>query len=266
MVERRLKNRAVIMAKEAAGSMLRVAASRLGQRIEFGPRGIVVVAPHCDDEVLGCGGLLMAARASGVATCVVIAAAGADPDRRDESRAGLVALGLDPQCARFLDHRDATLSEHVDDLADQLAAIIASVEPTAVYTTSSWDPHPDHAALGRAVAEACIRSPQSPAVFEYAIWQWESPRLVLRWLRAGDLGPVAAMRALRVLRVPDRARKRASLSKHRSQLEPSPDGVLALDSGVTRRFLGRCEFFRPGPAPDPGGPTMAGWALPGERS
>jgi LmbE family N-acetylglucosaminyl deacetylase len=263
----RLSASAVITAaKEIAGFLLRIEASWLGRRLEFGAGPVLVLAPHCDDEVLGCAGLLMAATRARVAMHVVVAAAGGDDVRREESRSGIAALGIDPACVQFLDHRDATLSSCVDELAGELAALIVELNPSVVLTTSTWDPHPDHAALGGALNAAVSAVDSRPQVLEYAIWQWESPRLVLRWLRAGDLTTLAAMRAVHVVRLRrlDRARKRAALLHHQSQLEPSSDGRMAIDARVTRRFLGGAEVFKPGPAVPPAGPTMPGWVLPGD--
>ena len=84
---------------------------------------------------------------------------------------------------------------------------------------------------------------------------------MLRWLRAGGLGPWSAVRGVRVVRVVDVAAKRNALAQHRSQVEQRPDGSQVIDRRVTRRFLGRRELFRT-LAPPPAGPTMAGWVLP----
>lgn len=90
--------------------------SSLSQLLQGSPR-LVVVAPHPDDEVLGCGGLIAAARAAGVPVLIIALTDGelAYPDepgwaphvlgparrleaRRSRSTSGSVARRVDPSC------------------------------------------------------------------------------------------------------------------------------------------------------------------------
>ncbi|MGD9795046.1 MAG: PIG-L deacetylase family protein, partial [Acidimicrobiia bacterium] len=234
-------------------------------------RSVLVLAPHSDDEVLGCGGLIAAAVRRGVRVDIVIATDGALSDgdrtvRPAESAAAVSVLGADRTRVRFLDRPDGSLSNDVEGLADEIGAVLAASRPGLIVSTSSWDPHPDHRALGLAIARLADQGRLTGDHLEYAIWQWESPKLAWRWLSAGvGRSPWAVLRVTRrVLVGPDRAAKRAALAAYRSQVEPGPDGRRVIDSQVTRRFLGRAELFRPGPATPPDGPTMPGWVIPAE--
>lgn len=81
-----------------------------------GLRGIVVVAPHPDDETLGCGGLIALAHDAGRAIRIIVVSdgCGSHPNSRShppnrlrdlrecETRAAVAALGLDEAALAFL--------------------------------------------------------------------------------------------------------------------------------------------------------------------
>lgn len=259
----------VPVAKSTLGSMIRFVASVLGRDVHISDGPMLVLAPHSDDEVLGCGALIAEGARRGALIDVVIATDGALPNgdrtvRPAETAAALAILGADRTHVRFLDRRDGSLSNDVDGLADEIGAIIEHRRPSLIVSTSSWDPHPDHRALGLAVARLAEQGRLTGEYLEYAIWQWESPRLAWRWVSAGlGRSPWTVLRSTRRVRAgADRARKREALAAYRSQVEPGPDGRRVIDSQVTKRFLGRAELLRPGPATPPDGPTMPGWMIP----
>ena len=86
-------------------------------------RRLVVVAPHPDDEVLGCGGLMAAAQAHGIPVCVIALTDGEmayphvpawaphllAPARRQELDAALAALGLTNHAVTHCDLGDGAL-------------------------------------------------------------------------------------------------------------------------------------------------------------
>ena len=87
------------------------------------PRRVLVVAPHPDDEVFGCGGMLAWHTRVGAEVRVVVLSDGraGDPDakagdiaerRVAESRAAGAELGIDDY--RFLGYADGALGEAVD--------------------------------------------------------------------------------------------------------------------------------------------------------
>ena len=194
--------------------------------------GALVLAPHPDDESLGCGGLLAALAEAGRPARVVVVSDGAashpnsrthPPDRlralrRDETVAAMAELGLGPDHLAFLGLPDGGVPDSGPGFDAAVTAIgnLARRDPAppaAVLATWEHDTHPDHvavAALGRAVAaELGCR-----ALF-YPVWG-------LRFLHpAMGPAPAPAVRgAARGSRLDVSAtldRKRCAVAAHRSQ-------------------------------------------------
>ncbi len=129
-------------------------------------RRIVVLAPHPDDESLGCGGLLAHASRRGADCTVVFATDGDDillPDpprdvaarRREQARAACAILGAQPV---FLGFRDGTLSDVVDELAAAFDRAFTDAEPDLIVLPWFGDDHRDHIAVNRALCRTAVDS------------------------------------------------------------------------------------------------------------
>jgi LmbE family N-acetylglucosaminyl deacetylase/GT2 family glycosyltransferase len=129
------------------------------------PRRVLVVAPHPDDEVLGCGGMLAWHARARVPVRVVIVSDGraGDPGAREqdiarkrieESRAAGRELGVDDY--RFLGFADGRVGD-APELAARLAAEIEEFDPDLVYGPSALELHPDHRATARGLVAALER-------------------------------------------------------------------------------------------------------------
>jgi len=116
---------------------------------------VLVLAPHPDDEIFGCGGALAIYQAQGAAIQVVVLTDGtalADAQdkaatartRADETQAALKVLGIGP--AQFWGYADRHLG-NTSDWLDRLRPELAAVD--VVLAPSPTEIHPDHAALGR---------------------------------------------------------------------------------------------------------------------
>src|SRR5438034_1376400 len=87
---------------------------------------LLVLAPHPDDEVIGCGGVVARHIRDGRQVAIVIAtdgaAAGNGAEREAESRRGLAILAGDrtPPLPRFLRFADRNLGENIKSLRDHL--------------------------------------------------------------------------------------------------------------------------------------------------
>lgn len=133
------------------------AARLLGERL-------LVLAPHPDDEVIGCGGLIAKHLREGRAVRVVVATDGAEADpsvgdrddyrrrREEESRRGLEVLGdVDVHFLRFPDRG-------LDDsVAGAIREHLAAFKPDLICVPSPVEIHPDHLALSRAFCELVQR-------------------------------------------------------------------------------------------------------------
>lgn len=220
---------------------------RRGRAFEPAAGPVVVVAPHADDETLGCGALLAARAARGWSTTVVFVtdsgaegwsegAARADRAalRRSEALAALRELGVSPDHARFLDGPDGALDRldaaDRDRLVAGLAAAFTAAGAAEVLTPSRLDGSSEHAAATALVAEACRRLAPPPRIREYPVWAWWNALRLRPYL--------ADARRVHVLDArPWRARKRAALLCHRSQRPSLPPVLAALAEAPVELFL-----------------------------
>ncbi len=222
---------------------------------------LLVLAPHPDDETLGCGATVIRTLLRGGDVLVLAATDGrssvaeVDPKvmaatRRRELAAATEVLGLSPEQVRILGFPDGELSRHEDSLAASLAAVVRSWQPASVLVSAVCDPHPDHAALGRAARRAMAG--QQGALFEYMVWGWVNPTRWLLGTRSFRNGGAARVsRAVTVRTEGVLATKREALRCHRSQygLLASTFGLSAGDGLPQSPFLangfGEFEVFFP---------------------
>jgi LmbE family N-acetylglucosaminyl deacetylase len=137
---------------------------------------VLVLAPHPDDETIGCGGTLALHAAAGDPVRVIILTNGAKGDmsgrfsredyialRRRETMAACACLGITD--VMFLDHEDRELA-NVPTLASDVAALIDAFTPDVIYAPSPLEFHPDHRAAADA-AERAVRLCKTPAELLY---------------------------------------------------------------------------------------------------
>ncbi len=118
---------------------------------------VLVLAPHADDETLGCGGTICLHQQRGEHVKVVVLTDGAaaepgfsgiaNPDfvakRQSEAQAAVARLGI--QDIEFWNIGDRTLGANVE-AKQRLTALLAAYKPALVYSPSPHEFHPDHRA------------------------------------------------------------------------------------------------------------------------
>src|SRR2546429_4842091 len=127
----------------------------------------MVLAPHPDDETLGCGATVSRTTAAGVPVTVVVATDGrrsttsavVDPDqlaelRSAELRRACRLLGVPLDDVVQLGYQDGTLADRVPSLTRSLATALAERRPQVLLVPCAQDDHPDH----RALHEAAVRA------------------------------------------------------------------------------------------------------------
>ncbi|HEY2842878.1 MAG TPA: PIG-L family deacetylase [Bryobacteraceae bacterium] len=147
-------------------------------RAPFG-KSMLVVAPHQDDETIGCGGALALQVRSGSAAAIVMVHDGADGHddvgmdrktlvelRNEESRRAAGVLNLAPPV--FLNH--PRLSESFAQAAEELRSILAERKVDAVFTPFLLDGHPDHRTTNQILAAALEKIPWDVRVLGYEVW------------------------------------------------------------------------------------------------
>jgi LmbE family N-acetylglucosaminyl deacetylase len=188
---------------------------------------ILVIAPHMDDETLGCG-ITLAQCAQRQTVRVVFATDGArspeprrrtgpanvalTPVREAEAVAALDKLGVPRDHVEFLGFPDGELARHQRALADAIVARVRAYRPEWLFVPFRYDHHPDHLALNRAATAAHTSGQIDARLVEYFVYAR------LRLLRTGDLRDyVADDDVVRVYSESAATRKRAALACYRTQ-------------------------------------------------
>ncbi len=141
----------------------------------------MVLAPHMDDESLGCGGLL----AKYPSDSVVVVAADSGSVRAAEHDLALKALGVTGSVR--LGMSDGAVGEHAQTLVQAFDEVMAEYRPEAVYLPYP-SLHQDHIAVYEAGMRACRASmsrehwfPPSVYVYDIAAYDVNLYQADLRW-------------------------------------------------------------------------------------
>jgi LmbE family N-acetylglucosaminyl deacetylase len=221
--------------------------------------GIVVIAPHPDDDAIGCGGTIARCVDLAIDVDVIYVTDGAasHPDSRAfpgpklrelrelEALSGLRALGVRSEPA-FLRVPDGQVSGLRGAAREAVVAairrVIVASRCDAILAPWLREPHPDHAATADLVLAALGGAAHSPRLLWYAVWldifglPSDRPHAGLPFVDVG-LSPREA------------ARKRSAVMAHRSQttrmIDDDPGGFCAspdlLDTWLqpVERFYGK---------------------------
>lgn len=216
-----------------------------------------VIAPHPDDESLGCGGAVALLRRARIPVFVLFLSdgTGSHPSsraypperlrdlREQEARSALTCLGVPDEMCAFLRFRDtavpgegtARFGEAVARCQDSLATFM----PDTVLVPWRRDYHCDHRAAWEIVRVAVANGPMRPRLVEYPIWVYDH----LHEAHAPRPGEIAAWR-LDISAAA--AAKHAAVYCHRSQLTDliadDPAGFRLMPA-VLARFMRLWEVY-----------------------
>lgn len=172
----------------------------------------VILAPHPDDEVLGCGGLIARLCAEGNPPYVVIMTGGGGslrghsdmPEnevieaRRKLTLASARELGLPKENIHFLDFVDGSIANRPEREMARLREIIVRLQSSAILVPHRSEGWPDHTAT-REIA----LSGNHPTIIEYCVWMWYYNVWNLDWKNARkiemtDMEHAAKLRAVNI--------------------------------------------------------------------
>jgi LmbE family N-acetylglucosaminyl deacetylase len=141
---------------------------------------VLVIAPHPDDESIGCGGTLCLHAARGDRIVVLFLTSGelglkhlareeARRIREREAEAAAAVLGVREWT--FLRLPDCHVGENVQQAASALHPILEREEPQRIYLPHAEDQHPDHQASLRVLSAALAQSSiPLPTLLCYEVW------------------------------------------------------------------------------------------------
>ena len=215
----------------------------------------VIIAPHQDDETLACGGLIARKRNEGLPVHIVFITDGAashpghprlDPRaiaglRRTEAMQAIACLSVECTAVHFLNEPDGTLrtipAARREALVERLAAVLRTIGPAEIFLPCNPDGSSEHDATFGFVTDAIARAGLQPDIWQYPVWSWWNPVLLLRrWLATPDC---------RRLPVEDyQQAKQQAIQCYQSQISPlAPDSSPALPSDLVGIFHSDTEYF-----------------------
>jgi LmbE family N-acetylglucosaminyl deacetylase len=249
------------LAIEFCGGLLRLTS----KAYQLDETTTVVIAPHQDDETLACGGVIARKRNEGLPVHVIFITDGSASHpshprfdraaiavlRQGEAMQAMHHLGVERAAVHFLNEPDGTLSTITparrQDLVNRLATLLKAIAPGEIFLPCNPDGSSEHDATFGFVTDALSRVGLRPEVWEYPVWSWWNPVVLLRrWLGSKDC---------RRLPVEDyRQAKEHAIRCYQSQIAPlAPDATAVLPVDLLNIFHADTEFFFRYPLP-PAGP------------
>ena len=217
---------------------------------------VVIVAPHPDDETLGCGGAiaLLVSKGYHVRVLVISDGTGSHPNsheypapilqaiRSQETISALGILGVKPEAIAFLQLKDGavpTITAPNFPTARALCRNYLQVTlPDTIFLPWRCDPHADHRASWQLIQAAILSLGITPQIIEYPIWDWD-----VRQQAVADLSRIEGWR-LDIQSV--LSQKTQAIASYRSQLgqliNDDPDGF-CLSPEVLANFTRPWEVY-----------------------
>ncbi len=163
--------------------------------IPFNPQGcILILAPHPDDEVFGCGGLIARMCAYGRAPHVVVLTGGdgslqshgeippseVENVRRILTRRAMDIFGLPSENLHLLDFKDGSISECFKQSSYRkiIEQLIVDIAPDVIFVPHHGEGWPDHLAVREIGIEL---APHGVEVWEYCVWFWYYMQRGIDW-------------------------------------------------------------------------------------
>lgn len=151
----------------------------------------VIIAPHPDDESLGCGGTIALLRQAGLPVHIIFVSDGtlSHPNskkypaekllklRESEALNALKILNVAAGDASFMRLKDRSVpipgEPDFETAVQKLLQILQPLQPDTILVTWEKDPHPDHRAAWQMVNAAASGLKKKPRMLQYLIWIWE---------------------------------------------------------------------------------------------
>ncbi len=151
----------------------------------------IVIAPHPDDESLGCGGTIALLKKAGKSVKIIFVSDGSlsHPNsikypaplliqlREKEALEAARILGVAPKDCYFMRLKDGAVpnvaNEGFEVAAGSLLKILKPLQVQAILLPWKNDPHPDHQACWEIVNQVMVQMESRIILYHYLIWFWE---------------------------------------------------------------------------------------------
>ena len=216
----------------------------------------VVIAPHPDDESLGCGGIIALLKKEGRSVKIVFVSDGSmsHPNskkypasllmqlREKEALTAVKILGVPKKDCFFMRLKDGAVPHEMDKNFDNAVSvmnnILTSINADAILLPWKHDPHTDHQACWKIINKSLLDLETPVQLYHYLIWFWErgTPDLEIRnavdWFKI-DISTVIPL-------------KLKAINAHQSQVSKMIDddeNGFILSPGVISHFEDQYELF-----------------------
>lgn len=153
----------------------------------FAGKKILVLAPHPDDEVFGCGGALIKHVQAGHEIQVVYLTSGEQgiagkmptetiEIREREAQNALEIMGIPAKNAFFFRGPDGALHDKMAEMLQKTQQVLQNFQPDLIYLPSFLDRHADHFTANRLLQAALVKNVQVAA---YEIWTPHIPNRLI---------------------------------------------------------------------------------------
>ncbi len=142
---------------------------------------VLIVAPHPDDEVIGCGGLIARLVEQGNAPQIIVMTGGEGSHGKDNvdtaaivkarrglTRNALSILGVPESNLHELDFKDGGISAESEQIV-RLKELIDAIQPDTVLVPHWGEGWSDHVTTAKIVKSLV---PTNAQVWEYCVWMW----------------------------------------------------------------------------------------------
>lgn len=188
---------------------------------------VAVLAPHPDDDVLGCGGTLVKHRNGGHSISTITFTDGSlgDPSfadksdlieaREEESKKAAAVIGISR--SEFLREKDQELKS-TPGIIERLAGLLEEMKPDLVYLPFFLDNHPDHVATNEIFHAVVERNKPGFSCCFYETWTPLFPNILVDISEEMDLKIKAIEEFRTQLKQFDYVRIAKGLNSYRSML------------------------------------------------
>ena len=217
----------------------------------------LIVAPHPDDESLGCGGAISLLREFNAKVFVLVLSDGTlshpnskkfPPEklrnlREREIKEALKVLGVSASYIEFFRFKDRSVpnenSANWHEAFDKCVKYLAKIKPETILVPWRRDPHPDHRAAFQLMNFAKKNFSAEIKLIEYPIWLWEIAE-------SADAPRADEVKSWRLDIKKVKIKKRAAIYKHESQttdlIDDDAEGF-RLSPEILENFAGDWEVY-----------------------
>jgi LmbE family N-acetylglucosaminyl deacetylase len=166
--------------------IIRLLAVLLANKKENLPNSALIIAPHPDDEVFGCAGLMQQLLQQKKQVTVVILTGGEGAynetlidkkalaaERRKLTLEAVKILGLSSENIYFLDWEDGQIKNATNKI-NELECIIEHSQSDAIFVPNLIEGWPDHIYTSKIVQQLIKKQQKTMTLCYYCVWLWYS--------------------------------------------------------------------------------------------